>query len=131
MLTDFDDKIFLNFSLSNGNPQMTFTYGEASPILFVKYEKAKFSNKELQDTYAGTYFCKALNTRFNMQAENGKLIASNEASRITFTAITDQLFSGDQWYMGSIEFQSDEDGRTKGLFLRNDAIRNLWFEKMN
>lgn len=40
-------------------------------------------------------------------------------------------FSGTQYYMGSLEFQSHEDASSKGFYLRNLAIRNLWPERMN
>lgn len=129
MQTNFDDKIYLNFKALKDKTEMTYEFGEATPIPFVKYDKIDLKNEVLENTYAGTYFCEALDISCTFKAENGKLILNTGNSKSTFVPITENVFLGDQWYMQSIDFRSDVFGKTVGFFVRNDAIRNLWFEK--
>ena len=131
MKTAFDDKIYLTFYQNDdGRIGMKYFFGEATPFVFVKYSPVTFSDTELQNRFAGPYYCEALDVIYKFTAKDGKLQSShNGQDTIHFTPIFPKLFQGDQWYMGSIEFQTDNQGTIKGFYVRNDAIRNLWFEK--
>ena len=129
MMTDFDDKVFLTFSESQGTTTMSYEYGEATPIPFKKYSTPAFAKADL-DSYAGSYFCKELDLSFSISADNKKLKVENTSHKMTFKTITKTIFSGDQWFMRSIEFDVKEKGTVMGFYVRNDAIRNLWFEKV-
>jgi len=131
MKMDFDDKIYLTFAERNGQVFMQYFYGEATPFNFVKYNERKFSEEELYKIYSGTYYSEALGIGYEIKAKDGKLVASNiKSDDITFEPIMNNLFSGDKWYLGSIDFLKDSNGQVTGFYVKNDAIRNLWFTKI-
>lgn len=131
MKTQYDDKIFIQFSKKGDKTIMEFEYGEATPFLFTKYQKISLNETALQSAYTGTYFCEALQSTYVFTVKEGKLQASTKELNMEFTPIIKNLFSGNQWFMASIVFAEDEKGKTKGFFVKNDAIRNLWFEKID
>ena len=49
---------------------------------------------------------------------------------MAFSPVMKHLFAGNQWYMRSIEFVADKKGTFKGFYVKHNAIRNLWFEKI-
>ena len=132
MKTDFDDRVILTFSKDQtGNIQMDYAFGEATPFRFEKYEPLTFSETILEEKYTGHYYCKSLGVGYELQVENGALKATNvKTAPIVLQPIANEVFSGNQWYMGSIAFALDENKNAKGFYVKNDALRNLWFEKI-
>jgi len=132
MKTDFDDKIYITFSLdAEKGTKMEFIFGEATPIEFIKYKPTTFTATILKSKYTGDYYCKALGMGYALKAGENTLTASNvKSDTIIFSPITKEIFSGDKWYMGSIEFVTDPENNVLGFFVRNDAVRNLWFTKV-
>ncbi|MBW1296628.1 serine hydrolase domain-containing protein [Aquimarina litoralis] len=132
MKTDFDDKIFLTFSKDAKNKvSMSFAFGDATPFEFIKYTPKTLTQKDLQSKYSGEYYCKEIGIGYHFEAKDNKLISSNvKSDTMTFSPIKQEIFSGDQWYMQSIEFRVNSEGIVEGFYVRNDAIRNLWFEKI-
>ncbi len=127
--TDFDDKIYLVFNETDGKITMQYFYGDATPFDFVKYVHKTLNREKLQ-VYKGDYICEALGITYSFNVLENSLIASNEKIEgITFNYIKDEVFQGDQWFMGSIEFKRAYDGKIEGFYVRNDLIRNLWFKK--
>lgn len=132
MKTDFDDRVILSFSKNTtGKIQMDYAFGEATPFRFEKYEPISLSETILQEKYAGHYYCKSLGMGYELLVDNGILKARNvKTEPIVLQPIANEVFSGNQWYMGSITFELDKDKKAKGFYVKNDAIRNLWFEKV-
>jgi|GEM_PF-6374763 len=132
MKTDFDDQIILSFSKNTkNNILMDYAFGEATPFRFEKYEPKTIPATVLKQKYSGHYYCKTLGIGHKIYVENGSLKVTNvKTDTITLQPIANEIFSGDQWYMGSIAFVLDENKRVKGFYVRNDAIRNLWFERL-
>ena len=132
MKTDFDDRVILTFSKkSSDNIQMDYAFGEATPFRFEKYEPVSLSNTTLEEKYAGHYYCKSLGIGYEVSVENAALKARNvKAEPVVLQPIANEVFSGNQWYMGSIAFELDRNENVKGFYVKNDAIRNLWFEKL-
>ncbi|WP_350292621.1 serine hydrolase domain-containing protein [uncultured Croceitalea sp.] len=127
--TDFDDKIYLTFNETDERITMQYFYGDANPFDFVKYTPKTPSHEELQ-VYEGNYICDALGIDYSFTISENSLIASNEKIKgITFNYIKDEVFQGDQWFMGSIEFKRADEDYIQGFYVRNDLIRNLWFKK--
>ena len=130
MLTEFDDKIILQFNEDEDGISMQYFYGDATPFHFVKYHPQTKSLNALRG-FEGDYSCGPLGINYSLKARESRLVGSNEqVEDISFTFIKDAIFQGDKWFMGSIEFEVSEDGEILGFYVRNDAIRNLWFEKV-
>ena len=129
--TEFDDKIYLEFQEKNGNFGMQYFYGDATPFDFEKYTPKEIPEKELRDTYWGSYVSEQLVVTYTIEAKENHLVASNgKTEPITFNYIKNNVFQGDKWFMGSIQFVKDLDGNVTGFYVKNDLIRNLWFKKL-
>ncbi len=129
--TEFDDKIYLEFQEKDGDVHMQYFYGDATPFAFEKYTPKEIPEKELSDSYMGSYISDHLRVTYTIEVSENQLVASNEKTEsITFNYIKNNVFQGDKWFMGSIEFKKDEDGLIKGFYVKNDLIRNLWLKKL-
>ncbi len=129
--TEFDDKIYLEFQEKDGDVHMQYFYGDATPFAFEKYTPKEIPEKELRDSYMGSYISDHLRVTYTIEVSENQLVASNEKTEsITFNYIKNNVFQGDKWFMGSIEFKKDEDGLIKGFYVKNDLIRNLWLKKL-
>ncbi|MEM8898591.1 MAG: serine hydrolase [Bacteroidota bacterium] len=131
MKTPWDDKIYIQFFHSEKGSEMTYTIGEADPIPFRKYESLSLTEEELEREYAGTYWNEEYGIGLQLKAEGDRL-TTNTANRIpiSFQPIDANTFSGDQWFMRSIEFTRDATAKITGFRLKHTGIRNLWFEKI-
>ncbi|MEM6765191.1 MAG: serine hydrolase domain-containing protein [Bacteroidota bacterium] len=130
MKQPWDDKVYIHFFHSEEGSQMTYTIGEAEPVPFYKYDPISYLEEELTSTYAGTYWNEVYGIGFQLVAEKDKLkTVSVKGEELIFTSITPTVFSGNQWFMGSIEFEMDTSSEVRGFSLKNPGIRNLWFEK--
>ncbi len=130
MKVEFDDKIYIVFP-EEGAATMEYQYYGAEPIIFEKYKPIKFTEEELANNFSGTYLNKEYNTVFEARPDKNSLILSNiKTGDISFIPIRQTLFSASGRVMRSIDFSTDEKGKINGFFVKNYAIRNLWFEKI-
>ena len=110
---------------------MKYMYGEATPFEFVKYSPEVFPESVLKKNFVGQYYCEELGMGYRLSLGKEGLVATNiKAAPIHFSPVMGTIFAGDQWYMGSIEFQEHGAGNITGFHVLNDAIRNLWFKKI-
>ncbi len=130
MKVQFDDKIYIIFPKGK-EKTMIYQYDGAEPILFEKYIPISYSKEEITEGFGGTYLNKEYNICFTARAEKNNLIFNNvKTGDINYSPILSNLFWGDQWFMQSIEFTTDEHQNINGFYVKNDAIRNLWFKKL-
>ena len=130
MKVQFDDKIYIEFP-KNETDVMEFQYLGAEPIRFEKYIPKVYSTQELSNLFNGVYVNDEYNITYSAIADENTIKLSNvKNGDIHFTPIKSELFSGDQWFLRSIEFTKDKNQNIKGFYVKNNAIRNLWFEKV-
>ena len=130
MQVPFDDKIYIQFPKENSNT-MVYQYEGAEPIYFEKYIPLKYKEKELSALFNGFYLNKQYNIVFKGEAKNNTFILHNtKTGEIRYTPIKPTLFQGDQWFMQSIEFTRDKEQHIDGFYVKNSAIRNLWFKRL-
>ncbi|WP_299437309.1 serine hydrolase domain-containing protein [uncultured Aquimarina sp.] len=130
MKVQFDDKIYIEFP-EDETDVMEFQYLGAEPIRFEKYILKAYNTQEISNLFGGVYINHEYNIMYSAMADNNKLKLSNvKNGDISFTPITSILFSGDSWFLRSIEFTKDKNQKINGFYVKNNAIRNLWFEKV-
>jgi hypothetical protein len=79
--------------------------------------------------YAGEYFSQEFSTTYTMVVESGKLIAKHfRTGDVHLTLIRPDVFSGDKWYFGNIEF-TRENNAIIGCKASTGRVRNLEFVK--
>lgn len=130
MKVQFDDKIYIAFPKDKPGT-MLYEYAGAESIPFQKYQPKTYSDQELVKKYNGIYLNKEYTIMFTAKTTNKKLVISNsKIGDILYTPIHSNIFVGDKWFMQSIEFKRNASGETIGFFIKNNSIRNLYFEKL-
>jgi CubicO group peptidase (beta-lactamase class C family) len=82
------------------------------------------------DELTGDYYSPELNTTYTFMIESGKLIARHfRTGDIKLTPTKMDVFSGDQWYFGRVEFIRDTNNKITGCKVGNGRVQNLRFEK--
>jgi hypothetical protein len=90
------------------------------------FDPAKVNLQE----YTGEYYSPELSTTYSLVVESGKLIARHfRTGDIHLNANKQDLFYGDQWYFGKIEFTRGSDNAIGGFKVSTGRVRNLKFEK--
>jgi CubicO group peptidase (beta-lactamase class C family) len=79
----------------------------------------------------GEYYSDELNTSYTFVIESGKLVARHfRTGDINLTPVKENIFGGDQWYFGQIEFIRDESKRVTGCKVGAGRVKNLIFTRM-
>ncbi len=87
-------------------------------------------NSKLQE-YIGIYYSPELRTSYELKIENGVLTAIHQRQEITqLSPLTNQKFSGNTWFFGSLEFDIEE-GSVVGFKVSSDRVHNLRFNKVD
>jgi CubicO group peptidase (beta-lactamase class C family) len=79
---------------------------------------------------AGDYYSPELNTTYTFVTESGTLIARHfRTGDVKLTPVRKDVFTGDQWYFGQVEFIRDANNKITGCKAGGGRVRNLKFEK--
>ncbi|MGW9685062.1 serine hydrolase domain-containing protein [Flagellimonas sp. 2504JD1-5] len=126
----FDDKVYVNFPKDDPNT-MFYEYFGAKPIEFEKYKPITYNAQNFKNKLEGTYYNKEYGVVFKARAaKNGLVLSNAKIGDMVYLPIKPTLFLGDKWFMRSIEFSKDDNENITGFYVRNDAIRNLWFKRI-
>jgi CubicO group peptidase (beta-lactamase class C family) len=81
--------------------------------------------------FTGDFYSPELNTTYTVVVESGKLIARHfRTGDVKLIPTKADVFSGDQWYFGQVEFIRDGNSRITGCKVGNGRVRNLKFDKV-
>lgn len=131
MMVDGDDKIIVSFEKRNGKKFMNFTIGDSDPYIMEAYNPVTYSINDLQQ-YTGIFYCQEFNATYHLAIKDGRLTASSiRSGDIIFEPIKEDLFHGDRWYFGGIEFERNKEGKIATFKLIVDEVKNLRFKKVN
>lgn len=85
---------------------------------------------ELAD-FTGTFYSEELATTYYFSVVDGKLTAKHDRlGDFTISPVKENVFSGEAWYFGQIEFTRDTNNAITGCKVTNGRVRNLFFEKI-
>jgi CubicO group peptidase (beta-lactamase class C family) len=129
------------FDVSVVSARVTFIRDESGKVIKIKaqmngeehfamkmpdFDPAKVNLQE----YAGEYYSPELSTAYSLVVESGKLIARHfRTGDVHLNANKQDLFYGDQWYFGKIEFIRGSDNAITGCKVSTGRVRDLKFEK--
>jgi CubicO group peptidase (beta-lactamase class C family) len=129
------------FDVSVVSARVTFMRDESGKVIKIKaqmngeehfamkmpdFDPAKVNLQE----YTGEYYSPELSTTYSLVVESGKLIAKHfRTGDVHLNATKQDLFYGDQWYFGKIEFTRGSDNAITGCKVSTGRVRNLKFEK--
>ncbi|UOD29095.1 beta-lactamase family protein [Massilia violaceinigra] len=127
---DGDDRYTIKFVDKKDGRDMHFIMGDSDPLVFESYTPASYSESALAQ-FAGTYYCKELNSSFVLETRGGLLTARNiRVGTVVFKPITADLFSGNKDFMGSIKFNRSKSNDVIGFRILVDEVRGLEFRKI-
>jgi CubicO group peptidase (beta-lactamase class C family) len=113
-----------------GKSTMKVTILGSEPSDFVHYEPANYSTEQLKQ-FEGRYFSPELNTWYDLKIKGEKLVAGHSRlSDIELTPIMSNLFSGNRFFMGLVQFARDEKNQVTGLKVSSGRVRDLWFQRI-
>mgnify|MGYP001796830778 CR=1 FL=1 len=83
------------------------------------------------EAYVGSYYSTELRTTYELKIEKGTLIAEHTRQEKTvLTPLNESEFSGNTWFFGSLNFQSEK-GQITGFKVSTDRAKNILFKKIN
>ncbi len=82
--------------------------------------------------FSGEFYSEELFTTYHFTVVNDSLVAKHSRlNDFNLNPIKDDMFSGEAWFFGQIEFIRDENNKISGCKISNGRVRNLYFEKLN
>ncbi|HLO59007.1 MAG TPA: serine hydrolase [Bacteroidales bacterium] len=81
--------------------------------------------------FTGEYHSDELKTSYTLFVESGKLVARHfRTGDIHLSPTRENVFNGDQWFYGQMEFTRDSNNKVTGFKVGSGRVRNLKFEKL-
>lgn len=82
--------------------------------------------------YSGDYYSEELSTTYTFTVVGDSLVAKHSRlSDFNLNPTKEDMFFGEAWFFGQIEFIRDENNIVTGCKVSNGRVRNLFFEKIN
>ena len=96
-----------------------------------RVDKLKKSSVILTD-YSGDYYSEELATTYTFTVVGDSLVAKHSRlNDFKLNHIKEDMFFGEAWFFGQVEFIRDENNIVTGCKVSNGRVRNLFFEKIN
>jgi hypothetical protein len=82
--------------------------------------------------FTGEFYSEELSTTYNFAVVDNTLVAKHSRlSDFNLNPVKKDMFNGEAWFFGQVEFIRDENDLIKGCKVSNGRVRNLYFEKVN
>jgi CubicO group peptidase (beta-lactamase class C family) len=122
------------FSRVNGQPINEFKWHfsdfvyKGQRIILEEFDENQVNLSEL----VGTYFNSEVNTAYNFEIKNNKLVAThNRNEDFNLSASQRDIFRSDRSYFGKIEIIRNAQHQVTGCYVLGQRLRRIKFEKMN
>ena len=81
--------------------------------------------------FSGSFYSEELSTTYDFVVVGGKLVAKHSRhSDFEIQPLKKDIFSGQAWFFGQIEFVRDAKNGITGCKVSNGRVRNLYFKKL-
>ena len=96
-----------------------------------RIEPVTLSAEQLAE-YAGDYYSDELGTTYTIIVRDGQLVAQHRRhDDISMRHVSDDLFSGSQWWFQQVQFTRDRNRKISGLRLTGGRVRYLRFDRQS
>ncbi|MBV1888326.1 MAG: beta-lactamase family protein [Urechidicola sp.] len=127
-----DDSIQFTFStLKDDFTQLVTVFQNGQDSLWNRIDEVDLSKIKLKD-FTGEFYSEELSTTYKFEVVDEQLVATHSRlSDFNINPIKEDIFRGEAWYFGTVEFIRDSDDVITGFTVTNGRVRNLYFEKVN
>lgn len=82
--------------------------------------------------FSGKFYSEELSTSYDFTVVDDRLIAKHSRlSDFVLNPVKPNMFSGEAWYFGQVEFIKDSENKVVACKVTNGRVRNLYFKKVN
>ena len=91
--------------------------------------RVELAAEDLEE-YADRYFCEELEIFYDVIVEDGELMVHNlRLAPMTLTHTEGDTFTGNTYFLRTVEFRRAENGQITGFMASNGRTRNVWFHR--
>lgn len=128
-MLDVPSDLKVKFENENGQKKMIVSMNNENPSTFENYIPTSYSTNELQQ-FTGTFYSEELSTAYSIVVKDDKLIVTHPRhSDFAITPIKKDLFSGDPWFFGLIQFERNTSNVITGMKVSSGRVSGLYFQK--
>jgi hypothetical protein len=130
------------FNIGIAQAMVTFVRDASGKIDHIKVlmEGQELNAKRLPDfdpskvdlnQYTGDYYSPELCTTYTIVVKSDKLVARHfRTGDVHLSPIKPDIYTGDQWYFGNVEFVRDNNNLVTGCKATSGRVRNVKFNRM-
>ncbi|MDB5033135.1 MAG: beta-lactamase family protein [Chlorobi bacterium] len=120
---------FFTFHRGSAGPITTMTLHQGGDHPASRVAHFELPADKLGD-YAGEYYAPELESAFSISAGKGELIARHRSlDSALLTPVGNDEFSGDQFYLNTVTFERNRDGRVIAMLVSVGRVKNIRFNK--
>lgn len=123
------------------NASVTFHYEEDGSVMRATHHQGPDSPMERivqaeegpdLSEYEGRYWSAELETLYTLKVDDDGVLQAHHRwiDTFPFTHVTEDQFSGGQWFLGQVQFHRAPDGGVSGFTGGNGRTRGVWFQKV-
>lgn len=121
----------VEFVPNGGEKVNTLKLHQAGRIMDAPRSKGFDKNAVNLAEFSGSFYSEELSTTYDFVVVGGKLMAQHSRhSDFEILPIKKDIFSGQAWFFGQIEFVRDANNGITGCKVSNGRVRNLYFKKL-
>ena len=129
-MQDVEVDLLITFEQTADTRTMIVTIDGGEPIMSTEYTPVDHTSDELEQ-FTGIYYSPELDADYRLHVAKDTLTASHlRTGDVKLNGVRDDRFSGDRWYMGTVEFERDGNGNVSGFRMTSGRVRNLKFDKV-
>lgn len=127
MLTP-DADLKIKFTISSKQKSMTVRVNDGVPSVFQVFEAQTITTEDLL-SYTGDFYSPELETSYKIYLEDDTLFYHHARHGEFKIKVLKHDVLESEWPVSITKYKRDKKGNVTGIYVSNDRVRNLWFEK--
>ncbi|WP_339614411.1 serine hydrolase domain-containing protein [uncultured Winogradskyella sp.] len=130
IVEDIEAKV--EFIPNGGENIKLFKLHQGGQIMDARRVEAFDKNSVNLSDFSGDFYSEELSTTYSFTIVDDSLVAKHSRlSDFNLSPLKTDIFTGEAWYFGQIDFIRDANNVITGCKVSNGRVRNLYFEKVN
>lgn len=122
----------VEFITNGGEKVNLFKLHQDGQIMDAKRVEAFDKTAVNLSDFSGAYYSEELSTSYSFKIVEDALVAKHSRwSDFNLNPIKKDMFTGEAWFFGQVEFIRDANNSITGCKISNGRVRNLYFKKIN